>query len=98
MEGGGFGIAWAFILRLATASAKEEEVKRISSAIPTVQRLGSALGAVYIGIIANASGILTMRTPQEAQEVAFGVFVSCIPFALLGLVSMYALTRKLIPT
>jgi MFS family permease len=98
MEGGGFGMAWTFILRLATATAKEEEVKRISGAIPTVQRLGYALGAVYIGIIANASGILTMRTPEEAREVAFWVFFSCLPFALLGLVSMYALTRKRITT
>jgi MFS family permease len=94
MEGAGFGMAWTFILRRATASAEPQEVERISGAIPTVQRLGYALGAAYIGIVANASGILTMQTPKDAMNVAFWVFFSCLPFAVLGLVSMYALTRS----
>ena len=93
LEGSGFGMAWTFILRFATSAAPPPEVKRISGAIPTLQRLGYALGAVYIGIVANASGILTMSTPSEAKVVSVWVFLACLPFAFLALIAMFALTR-----
>lgn len=93
LEGGGFGLAWTFILRRTTALAKAGEVQRISAAIPTVQRLGYALGAAYIGIVANASGFLYMETPAEAADVARWIFAACLPFAALGLLAMIALVR-----
>lgn len=93
IEGGGFGMAWTFILRRATALADASEVQRISGAIPTMQRLGYALGAAYIGIVANASGFLSMETPTEAADVAGRVFVACLPFAAVGLIAMGALVR-----
>ncbi|MGJ8618678.1 MAG: MFS transporter, partial [Sulfitobacter sp.] len=55
-EGAGFGLAYTFILRRITALAPKDEMQRITGAIPTMQRIGYALGAAYIGIIANASG------------------------------------------
>ena len=94
MEGGGFGMAWTFILRRTAALADGDEVQRISGAIPTVQRLGYALGAAYIGIVANASGLLTMETPLEAAEVARWVFLACMPFAALGLFAMTKLVAN----
>ncbi len=84
LEGGGFGVAWTFILRRATALVAPAEAARLSGAIPTVQRLGYALGAAYIGIVANASGFLTMQTPDEASSVARVVFLSCLPLAAVG--------------
>ncbi|WP_333829345.1 MFS transporter [Pararhodobacter sp.] len=93
MEGGGFGMAWTFILRRTTALADPGEVQRISGAIPTVQRLGFALGAAYIGIVANASGFTVMETPSEAAEVARWIFLACLPFAALGLLAMATLVR-----
>ena len=74
IEGGGFGLAWTFILRRVTGLADRSEIHRISGAIPTVQRMGYALGAAYIGIVANASGLLTMDTPGAAAEVAVRIF------------------------
>ncbi|MBP5855844.1 MFS transporter [Marivibrio halodurans] len=94
MEGAGFGMAWTFILRRTVALGEPAEVQRISGAIPTVQRLGYALGAAYVGIVANASGFATMRTPSEAAEVARWVFLGCLPFAVLGLLAMITLVRK----
>lgn len=94
MEGSGFGMAWTFILRRATALAERGEVQRIAGAIPTVQRLGYALGAAYIGIVANASGLLTMDTPIAAANVAKWIFLACLPFAVLGLVAMIMLVRN----
>ena len=93
MEGGGFGMAWTFILRRTIALADADEVQRVSGAIPTVQRLGYALGAAYVGIVANASGLLSMETAADAAKVARWVFVSCVPFAAIGLIAMSALVR-----
>ncbi|MCD1628148.1 MFS transporter [Seohaeicola saemankumensis] len=94
VEGGGFGMAWTFILRRTTALADPEEVQRISGAIPTVQRLGYALGAAYIGIVANAAGFTTMDAAAQAAETARWIFAACLPFALLGILSMVTLVRK----
>jgi len=94
LEGGGFGLAWTFILRRITALVAEDEVQRVSGAMPTVQRLGYALGAAYVGIIANASGFLTMDSAAEAQRVATWVFLSCVPLALAGLLAMWGLVRR----
>ncbi len=94
MEGGGFGMSWTFILRRVTALSAPDEVQRISGAIPTVQRLGYALGAAYIGIVANAAGFATMETATQATGIARWIFAACLPFALLGLLSMVTLVRK----
>ncbi|WP_136660611.1 MFS transporter [Nitratireductor sp. XY-223] len=87
MLGFGFGTAWTFILRLATGIAPQEETRRVSSALPTVHRLGFALGAAFIGIVANASGI---DDPARLKFVAAAVFIASLPLALLGL---FAATR-----
>lgn len=94
IEGGGFGMAWTFILRRTTALSDPEEVQRISGAIPTIQRLGYAVGAAYIGIVANAVGFATMETPAQATDVAIWIFAACLPFALIGLLAMATLVRK----
>ena len=93
MEGGGFGIAWTFILRRTMAVADAGEVQRVSGAIPTIQRLGYALGAAYVGIVANASGLLSIETAADAAKVARWVFASCVPFAAIGLIAMSLLVR-----
>ncbi len=85
LQGAGFGTAWTFILRRATILAPEDEKQRVSAAIPTVQRLGYALGAAYIGIIANAAGI-EAATPGGSLEFAtWAIFLCCLPLALVGL-------------
>ncbi|WP_298921134.1 MFS transporter [uncultured Roseobacter sp.] len=94
MEGAGFGIAWTFILRRTTALSALDEVQRISGAIPTVQRLGYALGAAYIGIVANAVGFASMGTADEATKIARWIFASCLPFAVFGLLAMKTLVLK----
>lgn len=94
MDGAGFGMAWTFILRRTTSLADPSEVQRISGAMPTVQRLGYALGAAYVGIVANAAGFVSMNTPQAASDVARWVYLACLPFGLLALVAMFTLVRK----
>jgi len=97
LQGGGFGTAWTFILRLTTALAEDGEAQRVSGALPTVQRLAFALGAAYVGIVANASGFLTMTTPAEAAATATWIFAACLPFAGLGLFATILLLRPRSP-
>ncbi len=94
LDGAGFGLAWTFILRRTTSLAEPGEVQRISGAMPTVQRLGYALGAAYIGIVANATGFVSMNTTQAAADVATWVFLACLPFGFLALVAMSRLVRN----
>lgn len=94
MDGAGFGMAWTFILRRTTSLADPAEVQRISAAMPTVQRLGYALGAAYTGIAANAAGFVSAATPAAAADAGRWIFLSCLPFGLLALAAMIALVRS----
>ncbi len=93
LEGGGFGMAWTFILRRTTALAEPDESRRIAGSIPTVQRLGYALGAACVGVVANASGLLTMQSAGAAADVAQAIFLACLPAAAVGLLAMVRLLR-----
>lgn len=97
LDGGGFGMAWTFILRRTTALASPGEMQRVAGAIPTIQRLGNALGAALLGIVANVTGITRIEgaaeAPSAASPVATWVFGASLPLAVLGLVAMVALVR-----
>jgi MFS family permease len=94
VEGGGMGLAYTFVLRRITALVPESEVGRVSGAIPTVQRMGYALGAAYVGVVANAGGFLTMTAEGREVAVTRLIFASCVPLALVGLVAMWGLVRR----
>lgn len=94
LEGGGFGLAWTFILRRATALSPEDEAERLSAGLPTVQRLGYAVGAAAAGIVANGSGMAAF----EAGDLSAGRMVGQAVFAaaiLPGLAGLYAAWRLL---
>ncbi|MEP3276195.1 MAG: MFS transporter [Stappiaceae bacterium] len=87
LQGAGFGTAWTFMLRRATRLAPSGEEQRVSAALPTVQRLGYALGAAYIGIVANGAGIETASPGGSLEFTARAIFLSCLPLALIGLIA-----------
>lgn len=100
LDGGGFGMAWAFLLRRTTALAEPEEVQRVAGAIPTVQRLGNALGAAFVGIVANMAGFthiegasLGADLAEAGARVAQVIFLAGMPLAILGLLAMGRLLR-----
>ncbi|MEM7442813.1 MAG: MFS transporter [Pseudomonadota bacterium] len=86
VQGFGFGTAWTFILRRATSIASSRDAELVSGAIPTVQRLGYALGAAYVGIVANAACIERVSN-SALSDAAIAIFVACLPLAALGLVA-----------
>ncbi|MCF8468250.1 MAG: MFS transporter, partial [Sneathiella sp.] len=87
MQGSGFGMAWTFILRRAIRLAPQDENERVASAIPTIQRLGYALGAAYAGIIANASGLSGQTNISTLDFISILIPLACLPAALIGLVA-----------
>jgi hypothetical protein len=87
--GAGFGAAWAYMTRRATALAPHGEAERIASAIPTVQRLGYALGAAFVGIIANGTGFADDASAAVAARTSFWVFALSLIPAAIGLAAAY---------
>ncbi|MBO6719530.1 MAG: MFS transporter [Rhizobiaceae bacterium] len=92
-QGAGFGMAWTFVLRRATMLAPFSEHNRVASAIPTLHRLGYALGAAAIGIVANAAGFEDGISVASARSVGFWIVIASLPFAGLGLLAALNFVR-----
>ncbi len=86
-QGGGFGIAWTFVLARMTAIAPAGERERVAGALTTLQQLGYAFGAACSGIAANAAGLGLGTAPWETRRVAFWIFAASLPLALAGLLA-----------
>ncbi|MEP9372462.1 MFS transporter [Mesorhizobium sp. KR1-2] len=84
LQGGGFGMAWPFVTRLIVAGASPAESTIASSAVPTMQRMGYAVGAASCGIVANAAGFAQELSGETARSVAIWLFLAYVPLALLG--------------
>lgn len=84
LQGGGFGIAWPFVTRVIVAAARDDERTIASGAVPTMQRIGYAVGAATSGIIANAAGFEGGLTRETSAHVAAWIFLAFIPLALVG--------------
>ena len=84
LQGGGFGIAWPFLTRVIVASAKDSEQTIASAAVPTMQRIGYAVGAALTGIVANASGFSEGLNREAAASVASWLFLAFLPLGIVG--------------
>ncbi|MEW9919546.1 MFS transporter [Marimonas sp. MJW-29] len=92
-EGAGFGLAYTFILRRVVTLVPAEEEQRVTGAMPTVQRLGYALGAALMGIAANAAGFAGLQGAEEAIPIARILFLVSLPIGCIGLAAMWGLVR-----
>lgn len=93
LQGAGFGVAWPFVTRVIVSSAREVERTVTSSAVPTMQRIGYAVGAAIAGIVANAAGFSDGLSGETAEGVAQWLFVAFIPFGVLGCVAALRLLK-----
>ncbi|TIV42156.1 MAG: MFS transporter, partial [Mesorhizobium sp.] len=84
LQGGGFGVAWPFLTRVIVASAREGEQTIASAAVPTMQRIGYAVGAALAGIIANACGFSDGLSREAAAIVAGWLFLAFVPLGIVG--------------
>ncbi|MGL4489822.1 MAG: hypothetical protein ACRCU5_10305, partial [Rhizobiaceae bacterium] len=87
-QGAGFGIAWTFVYRRAVELVDETDRERMASAISTVQRIGYAIGAAYVGFIANRSGFAEVDLAKDGARIAQTLFTWCLVPALIGLICM----------
>jgi MFS family permease len=94
LQGGGFGIAWPFVTRMIVAAAPPSERTVASSAVPTMQRLGYAVGAAIAGIIANAAGFSRGLSPETAASAAAWLFIAFLPLAIIGCVAGWRIARS----
>jgi MFS family permease len=94
LQGGGFGMAWPFVTRVIVAAAKPTESTVASSAVPTMQRIGYAVGAASSGIIANAAGFADGLSGDTARHVASWLFIAFIPLTLIGVSAAVRLIRR----
>jgi hypothetical protein len=95
LQGGGFGIAWPFVTRIIVAAAAPAERTIASSAVPTMQRMGYAVGAAIAGIIANAAGFSKGLNAETAAGAASWLFVAFLPLAALGCVAGWRAAKGL---
>lgn len=95
LQGGGFGVCWPFLTRVIVASARDGEQTIASAAVPTMQRIGYAVGAALAGIVANASGFSEGLSREAAAGVAGWLFLAFVPLGILGCV---AALRIAVPT
>ena len=102
MQGAGFGLSWTFVLRRATLLAPESENARVAGAIPTLQRVGYALGAAYLAIFANGAGLDRVQSNSIDDlnltvSAAHWIFIACLPIAAIGLLAVYRFMLGALP-
>ena len=94
LEGAGFGVAWSSILRRMLTLTDLEDRERASAAIPTIHRLGYAIGAAYIGIVASVVGLEMNVVNETVESAARWIFLACLPFAIFGLLATWRFVGK----
>lgn len=85
LQGAGFGVFWAYVVRRIVAAVPAEETERASSSVPTMQIIGYALGAALSGIVANLCGLGEGASAEAAGRAAVWVFVAFLPLGALGI-------------
>lgn len=77
-------MSWPFLTRIIVASARGGEQTIASAAVPTMQRIGYAVGAAMAGIIANASGFSDGLNREAAAHVAGWLYLAFVPLGIVG--------------
>lgn len=98
LQGGGFGLCWAYVSRRVVAAAVTEDRERAAGALPTIQMLGYAIGAASAGVVANGLGFASTEgggaaAHATAETVALWVFLAFIPTGIGGIVAAWRLAR-----
>ena len=81
---GGMGMMWGYIIKRVVGAAPAEEKDRTASLLPITQQSGFALGAALCGLIANGLGLESATSSFQLQQIAFWLFISFVPVAVLG--------------
>lgn len=91
--GAGFGAFWAFVLKRVVAAAPTGEREKASSALPTAQLIGYAIGAALTGLIANMAGLTATPDAETLERTASWIFIGFLPVLAAGVLLLPRLTR-----
>lgn len=91
IQGAGFGLSWSFVSSRIVANAAKSEQALASSAAPTTQMIGLAVGAAASGVIANLLGFGRGVTHARAEAGGFWLFAAFVPLALLACAAAWRL-------
>ena len=94
LAGLGFGLAWAFLSKAIIGGLSEAERPLGSSAVPTAQMSGGAVGAAGASALAGLLGLAEGVDPVTGPAAGLKLFGAMIPVALLGLVAAWRVGRK----
>lgn len=94
LQGAGFGMCWPFVVRRLVNRVAAEDRERTSSAAPTLQMIGYALGAALAGMVANGLGLSDGADLSVVGRVGFWVFAAFLPLAGLGIWGGFRLVGK----
>jgi len=94
-QGAGFGMMWGFVARRIVAASPAQA--QASSALPTTQQIGFAVGAAACGIVANTAGFAEGVSVDAAASVAFWVFAAFLPLLLFAIVAAWKFTGQTYP-
>jgi hypothetical protein len=92
--GAGFGFAWAFTSARIVACVPEAEKAIASSAVPTAQMIGTAIGAAAAGTVANLLGLGAGLTAARAASQGPVLFWALIPLALAGAAAAWRVSSR----
>jgi MFS family permease len=93
--GAGYGIAWAFLSQAVMEDARTGERDRASSALPTLQSAGYAIGAALAGLVANAAGY-AVTDMDAVRSAAITVFAVSAAIGLMAVAAGLVLRRKMV--
>ncbi|HZL00967.1 MAG TPA: MFS transporter, partial [Caulobacteraceae bacterium] len=95
VTGAGFGLCWSLATRRILIAVPPEDQAAGSSAVPTCQLIGGAVGAAAAGAMANLVGLAHGFGADRAVAAAPWLFAAFIPLAALGWLAALRLTRPL---
>src|SRR5215217_4914785 len=93
LVGAGFGMSWAFLSKAIISSLSEAERPLGSSAVPTAQMIGGAVGAAAASAIAGALGFADGVDPETGPAAGLWLFGAFAPLALLGWLAAWRVGR-----
>ncbi|HEY2048428.1 MAG TPA: MFS transporter [Caulobacteraceae bacterium] len=94
VQGAGFGLCWSLITARILGALSEADLAIGSSAVPTTQIIGGAVGAAAAGALANLLGLTHGLAPRAALSGEPWLFGSFVAPAILGLAATAHLTGR----
>ena len=94
VQGVGFGLCWSLITARILSALPEADLAIGSSAVPTSQIIGGAVGAAAAGALANLLGLAQGLAPSPALAGEPWLFGSFVAPAILGLAAATRLTGR----